>query len=346
MNLKQILQTAASFLLACPLSASLLYFSDPPATKDNLIFNPIHWSNLSDIEQSKQSFWFRDSVKQTLKEQHFYLFDKLLAIGETPFQDYAVINTKSYGKVLFIDGELQSSQDDEFIYHESLVHPAMIAHPCPKSVLIIGAGEGAAAREVLRHPSVESLVLVDIDGEIIQKCKDLLGEWHQGSFDHPKSELLIMDGKAYVESKPRKFDIIYIDICDKLEANSPVTELYSEKFYRSLKEILNPGGIVVVQAMEFDSKVSRDHLMVHRNLHQVFSHTYSSGIYVPSFWAPWGFVMASDIPYLANMMAEKIDATLQARGLSDQLSHYDGETHQHMFSLPKKLRKKLKKLNK
>jgi spermidine synthase len=106
-----------------------------------------------------------------MPEQHFYQFNKLLAIGQTPFQEYAVINTSSYGKVLFIDGELQSSQEDEFIYHESLVHPAMVAHPNPKSVLIIGAGEGAAAREVLRHSSVESLVLVDIDGEIIQNAE-------------------------------------------------------------------------------------------------------------------------------------------------------------------------------
>lgn len=346
MILKRMLQMTVAFLIACPLSASLVYFSDPHASIDNLVFNSIDWKNLSELEKNKYSLWFRDSIKQNLQEQHFYCFNQLLAIGQTSFQDYAVIDTSSYGKILFIDGELQSSQDDEFIYHESLVHPAMIAHPNPKSILIIGAGEGAAAREVLRHPSVESLVLVDIDGEIIQKSKDLLGEWHQGSFDHPKTQLLIMDGKAYVESKQKKFDIIYIDICDKLEADSPVTDLYSKNFYRSLKEILNPGGIVVVQAMEFDAKVSKDHLMVHRNLRKVFTHTFSSGTYVPSFWAPWGFVVASDSPYLANISVKEIDIRLKERGLSEELRHYDGETHQHMFSIPKSLRNKLKKVKK
>ncbi len=329
-------------LCICPLTASLIYVSDPLVTQENGAFNPIHWSLLSELKSQKYSFWFRDSThRQNLEEQHFYLFDELLAIGQTPFQDYAFIHSKSYGKILYIDGEVQSSEKDEFIYHESLVHPAMIAHSCPKSVLVIGAGEGAAAREILRHPSVEQLVLVDIDGDIIQKCKDLLKEWHQGSFDHPKSQLLIMDGKEYVESKIKKFDIIFIDICDKLD-NSPAGKLYTKEFYQSVKEILNPNGIVVVQAMEFDARVSNDHLIVHHNLQKVFSHTVSYGAYVPSFWCMWGFVIASDHSSLINLTKKKINETLKSRGLDHQLQHYDGETHRNMFSIPKELRKALK----
>jgi spermidine synthase len=343
MMVRYLLQITFFFLFACPLGASLVYVSDPRVTVDNenLTFKPIPWNLLPEQEAKKQSFWFRDCTKQQLDEQHLFLFEKVLAIGQTPFQSYAFIDATGYGKILFIDGEVQSSQQDEFIYHESLVHPAMIAHPCPKSVLVIGAGEGAAAREILRHSSVERLVLVDIDGEIVQKCKDLLIEWHQGAFDHPKVELLIMDGKAYVESGPPKFDIIYIDICDKLDHNL-VAELYTEAFYSSLKEILNPNGIVVVQAMEFDARISCDHLIVHDNLQRAFSFAVSSGVYVPSFWAMWGFVIASDSPCVVNLNAEKVDAILETRGLTHQLRHYDGETHRHMYSLSKELRQKLK----
>ncbi len=343
MVVRYILQMAVLFLCVCPLSASSFYFSDPLVTRENLAFTPIDWSSLSQLRDKHYFLWFRDSTKQQLEEQHFFLFKKLLSIGQTPFQSYLFIDSKSYGKMLFIDGELQSSQEDEFIYHESLVQPAMVAHPSPKSILVIGAGEGATAREILRHDSVEQLVLVDIDGEIVQKCQELLWEWHQGSFEHPKVELLIMDGKIYVENTDKKFDIIYIDICDKLD-NSPAAELYSERFYRSLKQILNPNGIVVVQAMEFDSKISKDHLIVHHTLKRVFSHTYSSGIYVPSFWATWGFVMASDVPYIGNLKAEEVDLILVARGLNTQLRHYDGETHRHMFSLSKPFRKLLQRI--
>jgi spermidine synthase len=343
MILRHLMQLATFFLFICPLSASVIYFSDPLVTKENLTFNPIHWSLLLDRKTEKYSFWFRDSThRQDLEEQHFFLFNQLLAMGQTPFQEYAFINSKSYGKILFIDGEVQSSEQDEFIYHESLVHPAMIAHSCPQSILVIGAGEGAAAREILRYSSVKELVLVDIDGEIIQKCKELLKEWHQGSFEHPKAELLIMDGKKYIESKVKKFDIIFIDICDKLD-NSPAAALYTQKFYQSVKEILHPNGIVVVQAMEFNSKVSKDHLIVHHNLQEVFLHTLSYGTYVPSFWSVWGFVIASDHPI--NLTEEEINATLKKRGLDHQLRHYDGETHRNMFSIPKELRKLLQKSN-
>lgn len=314
------------------------YISKRFTDQEKFELTSIDPKQLGDFDPKENKFWFRDTTN-LLEEQHFFSFSELLAKGQTPFQSYSVIKTGAYGKILFIDGESQSAQADEYIYHETLIHPAMIAHPNPKKVLIVGAGEGAAAREVLRHHSVERLVLVDIDGEIIQNCKELLPEWHEGSFTHPKVQLLIEDGKKYVEETNERFDVIVIDVCDKLN-DSPAAALYTKEFYHSVKKILNPHGIVVIQAMEFQPFESVDHLLVHKILKTEFSTVASYLVFVPSFWTTWGFVIARDGENF-NESVQKIDQTLQERSLDIQLKHYDGITHQNMFSLPKEIRKLL-----
>lgn len=322
-----------------PLNADVTYVSKSFNHSEVLEMTPVDPTQIKNMDPQKNTFWYRDSIKRLLDEQHFMRFTQLLAVGQTPFQSFAVVNSNAHGKLLYIDGEIQSAQADEYIYHESLIHPAMIAHPNPKKVLIIGAGEGAAAREVLRHPSVEQLILIDIDGEIIQNVKELLPEWHQGSFTHPKSKLLIVDGKKYVEDTKEKFDVVVIDICDKLD-DSPATALYSEDFYSSVKKILNPNGIVVIQAMEFDIWDNEDHLFIHRTLKKVFPTVASYTAYVPSFWSTWGFVIARDGDSF-NLAPETIDQVLQERSLNKKLKHYDGITHLHMFATPKKFREML-----
>jgi spermidine synthase len=329
---------------ASALQANTMYVSDPYSStkKNTFTLTTINGrKELDKVDPKTHLLWYRNSVQQRKDEQHFFLFNEIIAKGKTPYQSYAFIKTKLYGNVLFIDGEVQSSEKDEYIYHESLVHPAMVAHPCPKSVLIIGAGEGAAAREVLRHPSVEHITLVDIDGEIIQKCKEILTPWHQGSFDHPKSELLIVDGKKYIENTKQKYDVIFIDICDNLD-DSPVVALYTKDFYRSIKNVLNPNGIVVVQAMEFTEVVNADHIAVHHNLQKAFSSTASYNEYIPSFLSTWGFVIAADNQAQLQLSTTEIDSILKERGIDAHLKHYDGTTHNHMFSLPKALRRALK----
>lgn len=275
-----------------------------------------------------------------LNDIQLFGIEEVIDAGKSEYQNYAFIRSRTFGKMLILDGQIQSSEEDEFIYHESLVQPAMVLHPAPKSVLIIGAGEGAAAREVLKAPTIERLVMVDLDAQVIAKTKQYLTEWHQGSFDDPRVQVVIADGKAFVENGEEKFDVIIVDVCDRLDEGA-ANELYTVDFYQKVKARLNPNGVVTVQSMELDLENCKDHATVYHMLAACFSHVNSYSIYVPSFWAAWGFVICSDDLNINLSSIETIDRTIAERKLS--LRHYDGVTHAHMFNLPKALRTELKK---
>jgi len=158
-----------------------------------------------------------------------------------------IINTGSFGVCLVLDGKIQSSETDEFIYHEALVHPAMLTHPRPEKVFIAGGGEGATLREVLAHKTVRKAVMVDIDEEVVGLCRRYLPAWHQNSFDDPRAEIHFADARRYLEETDEKFDVIIIDLVDPLE-QGPARLLYTREFYGIAKQKLGPGGIMSVQS--------------------------------------------------------------------------------------------------
>jgi len=126
---------------------------------------------------------------------------------------------------------IQSSEDDEDLYHEMLVQPAMLCHSNPHHVLIIGGGEGAALREVLAHPSVKSVVMVDIDQKLVELCREHLSSWHCGAFDNPRVHLIYEDGRRFIENDLNLYDVVIIDVVDMLD-NGPARSLYTKQFYR------------------------------------------------------------------------------------------------------------------
>lgn len=282
--------------------------------------------------------WYTETP--TPYEQHNFSVKSFLFTGRTAFQSVAILDTHEYGKVLVIDGRTQSTEDDEYIYHEALVHPAMLTHPDPRSVLIIGGGEGATLREVLGYRSVERVVMVDIDRELVELCQKLLPEWNEGAFQDPRVELVFADGKEYVEQTRSAFDVILIDVCDALEAG-PALSLYTESFYRQVRERLTPGGLLVVQAMELSGLDYKDHLAVRDTLLQAFSLVRSYSTFIPSFWAEWAFLIASDGPDPAALSRELLVERLAGRGpagtenLGAALDFYDPDTHFRMFALSK-----------
>ena len=179
-------------------------------------------------QQQESSTWRTFDVLPG--ETASYEVTQVLARAQTAFQDVEIVETRSFGRALFLDGAPQSAVADEYVYHEALVHPVLISHPSPRRVLIAGGGEGATLREVLRHPGVERAVMVDIDGELVDLCREHLSEMHQGAFDDPRADVVIGDALAYLREHAEPFDAIVIDLTDPSEAG-PIGELYSEGFY-------------------------------------------------------------------------------------------------------------------
>ncbi len=273
-------------------------------------------------------------------EGHWYKITETYYEGRTEFQTAAIYETSEYGTMLVLDGIVQSVEDDEYIYHECLTQPALTAHPKPNRVLVIGGGEGATIREVLRHPGIERVVMVDIDRELVEICKVHMPEWHQGAFDDPRVELVIGDGGRYVETTDEVFDVIILDVVDAFD-DGPATELYTEQFYRLVSRRLASGGILVIQAMELCGLEYADHCRVLRELRPVFRYTRSYSVYVPSFWCEWGYIVASDEVDVAAVEPKEIDAVLMRRGIEAQLRFYDGAAHRRLFALPKDVRRAL-----
>ena len=278
--------------------------------------------------------WFAESVSPDLAV--LLRLRSVLFSGATAYQKVEVLDSLVFGRSLVLDGKTQSTESDEFIYHESLVHPAMLFHPGPKSVFIGGGGEGGTLREALSHRSVESVTMIDLDREVVELCRAHLPNHHQGSFDDPRLTLLHEDARGYLQSGGEGFDVIILDLVDPLEEGTAYL-LYTEEFYRIAQSRLNPGGVLVTQS----GPVGLTHYHecftpIYKTLSEVFTHARAVQVHVPAFQTLWGFTIASDTP-----LAQRTDAELQAAiddRISKTLRHYDGETHRGMFALPKYLR--------
>ncbi|KAK6162025.1 hypothetical protein DH2020_001866 [Rehmannia glutinosa] len=213
-------------------------------------FSKVHYeTNHMIIEQKneEEDSWFEEEIDVDLKWS--FALNRVLHKGTSEYQDIALLDTKHFGKVLVIDGKMQSAEVDEFIYHECLIHPPLLCHPNPKNVFIMGGGEGSAAREALRHRSIEKVVMCDIDQEVVDFCKKHLTANHE-AFRNMKLDLVINDAKAELEERNEKFDIIVGDLADPVEGG-PCYQLYTKSFYENiLKPKLNNNGIFVTQASD------------------------------------------------------------------------------------------------
>ena len=208
--------------------------------------------------------------------------------GRTEYQDVTIQDTACFGRSLVLDGKTQSTELDEFIYHEALVHPALISHPKPRSVFIAGGGEGATAREVLAHRSVRRVVMVDIDSEVVELCRRFLPNHHQGAFDDPRLFLLHADAFAFLEESTETFDVAVIDVPDPLEGG-PAYLLYTREFYELLRSRLNPGGAMVAQSGPTGPAFYRQcFAAVANTIASVFPRSFLSEAFVPSFGGDLG----------------------------------------------------------
>jgi spermidine synthase len=281
--------------------------------------------------------WFIEYFSS--EEGHLHGIRQVLFSRQTPFQSMDILDLGSYGKALVLDGRIQSTIRDEFIYHEALVHPAMLCHPEPRRVFIVGGGEGATLREVLRHRTVERALMVDIDEEVVARCRELLPEWHQGAFEDPRTELRYLDARKYLEETDETFDVIVIDISEPIE-EGPAYLLFTKEFYEIVRERLSPAGVISLQAGTISLHDLECYTAIQKTLEQVFPVVAPCWASVPSFALPWGFSIASKQQDPRAVPPPEIDKLVADR-IQGQLRYYDGLTHQACFLLPKHVRTRL-----
>jgi len=169
-----------------------------------------------------------------------------------------IAENKWWGRVMWVDDVLNVTERDEFVYHELMVHVPMFIHPNPTRVLIIGGGDGGAARELLKHPNLTDATMIDIDEELVMMCKKHIPKINNGAFDNPKLNLRFEDGIAHVKNMPENsYDVIIVDSTDPLP-DSVGEVLFTKEFYENCHRILAPNGAITTQAlmpMRYDADI-------------------------------------------------------------------------------------------
>lgn len=268
---------------------------------------------------------------------------RILACKKTAYQEMYIVETGAFGKALVLDGKWQSCTGDEFIYHETLVQPAMIAHQSPKKVLVLGGGEGATIREVLRWKTVEQVMMIDIDGEVVEACREHLSEMHQNAFDDPRLELVIADALEVLDATSVQWDIIISDLSDPIE-EGPSFPLFTKEYFQKLKRVLTPGGFVVVQAGPVSPPELPHHARLINTLKAVFSNVHSISSNTPAYGWPWGFALCCNEAIQTQPDPAAVDQLL-AEKTTGGLRFLDGSTLLGILQTPLYIRRGIEEEN-
>lgn len=252
--------------------------------------------------------------------------------GASEYQDYLIGRSDTWGRMLVLDGVVQSTDADEFIYHEGIVHPACYAAAAVapmRDVLVLGGGEGACLREALRWRSAENVTMVDIDAEVVAACREFLPEHHRGAFDDPRVRLVYGDAVEFLRSVPdASLDVVVSDMTDPVE-DGPSTFCFTVEYFAEIARVLRPHGVLAVQAGPASPIEVALHAKVIRTLRAVFSSAVPYAVDAPCYGRDLGFVIASNQDLLSRLGVPTIE------GLAGQLS---GE---HRWLTPELLRGKL-----
>jgi len=250
-----------------------------------------------------------------------------LFVSKSRYQTVEVLDTEEYGRLLLLDGLVMTSQRDEFIYHEMIVHPALHLHPRPRDVLVIGGGDGGAVREVTKHPAPERVVLCEIDALVVEVSRRFFPEISSELEGNPRVQVIIQDGIEYLADQRECFDVLLVDSTDPI---GPATGLFKADFFRACNSALRPDGILVAQ-----SESPFYHLPA---LAEMAGNLREAGFPVVKFyWGPvptypsgvWSWVMASK----RYDPVRDFDSA-RASGLNIPTRYYTTELHRAAFVLP------------
>ena len=265
-----------------------------------------------------------DAVSQT------YRIDKLYFEHKTEHQHLMIFHNASLGRVMTLDGIVQTTEKDEFIYHEMMAHVPILTHGAARRVLIIGGGDGGMLREVLKHDAIEHVTMVEIDAEVITMAKQYLPNHSAGAFDDARAEIVIADGMDFVRSTDARFDVIISDSTDPI---GPGEILFTNDFYAQCKRILNPGGIMVAQNgvpfFQIDEVITTQQRMTPHFSDQCF---YSAA--VPTYYGGiMTFAYGSDNAALRHVDISTLSERFNLTGITTR--YYSPAIHQASFALPR-----------
>jgi len=253
-----------------------------------------------------------------------FLEGEELVRTNTKFQELIIVQTKEFGKVLFLDGVCQLSEKDEHIYHESMVHPAMLAHKNPKKVIVIGGGDGGVLKQVLKYP-VEKAVQIELDPGVVENSKKHLPSVSEGSLDDKRVEILYEDGRKYLEETDEKFDVIFLDLT---EPTGPSAKLFTKEFYSLVQSRLSEGGIVSLDTDNFRFNGVFGHLI--KTLEAVYPNVYPYSVNVPTYFMNQGFAICSnhDLNFMKD--GNKVQELVDSRKINMKM--HDGKTISDLFT--------------
>jgi len=270
---------------------------------------------------------FQETLYDAISQN--FRIDKMYFEQKTGHQHLMIFHNAALGRVMTLDGVVQTTEADEFIYHEMMAHVPIFAHGQAKRVLIIGGGDGGMLREVLRHEAVEHVTMVEIDSAVIDMAKQYLPKHSAGAFDDKRAHIVIADGMDYVRETEDRFDVIISDSTDPI---GPGEVLFTDDFYAQCKRILNEGGVVATQNgvpfFQIDEvKNTRKRMSAHFSDQTFYSAavpTYYGGIMT--------FAWGTDNAGLRQTALEDLRARYQKAGFRTR--YYSPEIHQASFALP------------
>ncbi len=283
----------------------------------------------------RADMWLTEVI--TPWDMYMHGANKVLAYRKTQFQEMYIVESGSFGKALMLDGKWQSSQHDEFLYHEGLVHAPLILHGDPKRVLILGGAEGATIREVLRWPGVERIVMVDIDGEVVDACRELLPEMHQGAFDDPRVEVIIDDAQKFIDTTTEKWDAVISDLSDPIESG-PAFALFTQEHYQQVSQILAPGGMFMLHSGPLFWTELYMHARLANTVKSVFTSAQSAMCYATSYGLPLSYIIAANHEF--SFLPDPVESDrILAEKTTGELRMMDGRSLLGMMQVPLHIRK-------
>ncbi len=268
---------------------------------------------------------------ETLYDSYGQVFEvgKVFFENKTEHQHLVIFENAKFGRVMALDGIIQTTEADEFIYHEMLTHVPLLAHGAVKRVLIIGGGDGGMLREVCKHASVEHITQVEIDDQVVEMCKEFLPNHSAGAYDDPRVNIVIDDGANFVRECQDRFDVIISDSTDPI---GPGDVLFTTDFYEDCKNCLTEGGVLVTQNgvafMQLDEVKTTAKRMSPFYADQSFYcaavPTYIGGVMT--------FAWASDNAALRKQDVGVIEQRFKAANISTR--YYNPAIHVASFALP------------